>query len=155
MKADHCDEEAEADGDRVTKRDGDGVHDGLAEATEDEDEDRDALDEDDRHGGVPVTTGELGQREGHDRVDTHAGGAGERTVGEEAHEDGHDACAEAGRGDGCRDRHAGKRHQARVDRDDVRHREERREASANLLTRRRTPVGHLKELFHRRNAPIS
>ena len=147
-EADHGDEEAEADGDGVAQRQRDGVHDRLAQAAEDEQQDDDALEEDDAHGGAPVAAAVGGGGDDDHRVDAKAGGKCERTVGEEAHEDGHDARTEAGARDGCGDGYPRIRQNQGVERDDVGHREERREAGAELLGDRRTPLCCLEELVH-------
>ena len=148
LEADHCDEEAKADGDGMAKRHRDCIHDSLAQATENEDEDRDALDEDDCHGGMPVSAIKSGERKGNNCVDAHAGSAGKRAVCEDAHEDRHDAGADARCRDSSIGRHACDDHERGVDGDDVGHRQERCKAGTCFLADRRSTLLELEELLH-------
>ena len=111
---------------------GDGVHNGLAQAAQDEQQDDDTLEEDNAHGHVPVTAAHGGGDARDHSVDAQARSAGERAVGEDAHADGHDAGAQAG-GAGERSRiDAGAREHRGVDGNDVGHRQERCQSSAKF-----------------------
>ncbi len=81
----------------MAERHGYGIHDGLAQATQHQDQDGNALDEDDSHRSMPITASNGSQRIGDDCVDAHARGAGKWPVRKHAHKDCHDAGAEAGR----------------------------------------------------------
>ena len=113
----------------------------------------DALDEDDRHGGLPAEPHAAAKRVGHNGVNAHAGGAGERTVREDAHSDSHDTCADAGGGDGGGNGNAARLENQRIHDDDVRHGEKRRETGAQLGRNRRVALSQLKERIH--NLPFS
>lgn len=80
----------------VAQDHGDGVHDGLAQAAKDEQQDDDTLEEDNAHGHVPVAAAHGGGDARDHGVDAQTRRAGERAVGEDAHADGHDAGAQAG-----------------------------------------------------------
>ena len=126
----------------------DGIHDGLAQAAQNEQQDDDALKEDDAHGDVPVAAAHGGGNAGDHGVDAQARGAGERTVGKDAHADGHDAGAQTG---GAGERaavDAGAGEYRRVDGDDVGHRKERGQARADLGAEGRASLTVLKERFH-------
>ena len=131
-QADHGDKQAQTHRDGVAQDHGDGVHDGLAQAAQDEQQDDDTLEEDNAHGHVPVAAAHGGGDARDHGVDAQTRRAGERAVGEDAHADGHDAGAQAG-GAGERSRiNASAREHCGVDGDDVGHRQECCQSSAKF-----------------------
>jgi hypothetical protein len=103
-------------------------------AGEHQDEDHDALSEDDRHTDLPrdVRLLEADDREGHHRIQSHARGESERTVGDQAHADAHQRRTQGGRGRGTGERYTGGGQDPRIHEDDVCHRHERRDAGDDL-----------------------
>ena len=98
LQTDEGDEQSDADADGAAQTDRDGVHDGLAKAAQNEDQDDDALEEHDRHGDAPVD-GDLAEAQGErdDGVDAHARRQRDRAVRDKTHRDGHDGGAQARR----------------------------------------------------------
>ena len=78
-KADEQDEEADAGADRPLEGQRHGVHDGFAEADQDEDRDREAFEDDDAH-RAGRREAPAGEAERNDGVDAEPGGQGERVV---------------------------------------------------------------------------
>ena len=120
----------------MTKTDGNRVHDLLAKSAQDEDEDGHALDEDNAHRLVPVAAAHTRSNGCDHCVNAKTRGAGERSIGRKTHDDGHDAGANAGRSDQSTGQRLavstqnGATEHCGVNRNDVGHGEERREASA-------------------------
>ena len=149
-QADEGDEEAQAHRDRGLEGGGNRTEDGLAEAREDQEEDQDAFPRDDAHGLAVAEAGAQDQGEGDDRVQAEACGQGEGVVGDDTHEDRHDAgdergtCGDALGGDGAV-LGDGVAQDRRVDDQDVRHREEGDDSTADFVTDGRTALGNLEE----------
>ena len=149
-QSDEGNEEAQTHRDRGLERGRHRAEHGLAESREDQEEDEDALPGDDSHGLAVAQTGAEDERKSDDRVQAQAGGERQRVVGDNTHEDRHDACDEGGAGgdplggDGAvsGDRVAEDR---RVNNQDVSHREEGHDASANLVADGRAARGNLEE----------
>ena len=150
-EADEQDEEADADDDRLLELERDGLEDRLAEAGEHEDRDGDTLEDDEAHGALEGEALAEDEAEGDDRVEAHAGRDGVGTVGDQAHEDGHDAGDEAGRGERGRERQAfaAEPEDARVHEDDVGHDDEGREPGERVALERRVPLLELEEALQR------
>ncbi len=149
-QADEGHEEAQADRDCGLEGGGDRTEHGLAEAREDQQEDEDTFPRDDAHGLAVAQAGTEDQGEGDDRVQAEAGGERQRVVRDNAHEDRHDACDERGAGgdtlggDGsvvgnsvAQDR--------RVNDQNVSHREEGDNPTADFMTDGRAALGDLEE----------
>ena len=139
---DQQDEQTDAYADRAFERERDRVEDHLAEPGEDEDRDDHALHEDDPHRGLPRQLAAEDELERDDRVQAEAGGEGERPIGPETHRDGEEACGQRGHRDGRLEAgteigllEVGDRVEVqdlRVEKDDVGHHEEGREAADDL-----------------------
>ena len=129
---------------------GNGAEDSLTEAGQNQQEDEDTFPGDDAHGLAVAQARAAHQGEGDDGVETEAGGEGERVVGDDAHEDRHDARDKRGAGGDAlgRDRTVfgdGLAKNQRVDDQDVGHREEGDNSTADFATDGRTALGNLEE----------
>ena len=125
-----------------------GLHDRLAQAAEHQEQNGNALHEDDGHGGLPAEAHAAAQGKGDDRVDAHTRSAGKRAVREHAHGDRHNRGTQAGRSYRGRRVDSRGRQNARVDDDDVRHGQKRREASAHLRCGIGAALGKHEERIH-------
>ena len=149
-QANESDEQAQAHRDRCLQGGGDGTEDRLAEAREDQQEDQDTFPRDDTHGLAVAEACPQDQGEGDDRVEAKACGQGQRIVGNDAHEDRHDARNQRGTGGDALGRNRtirgdGVAQDSRVDNQDVSHREEGDDSTANLMTNGRAARGNLEE----------
>ena len=105
---------------------------------------------DDTHGLAVAEACPQDQGEGDDRVEAKACGQGQRIVGNDAHEDRHDARNQRGTGGDALGRNRtirgdGVAQDSRVDNQDVSHREEGDDSTANLMTNGRAARGNLEE----------
>ncbi len=91
-----------------------------------------AGEEDGSEGGLPGDAHAFDDGVGEVGVEAHAGGEGERVVGERSHEDAAEGRAEAGGGGDGGEGHAGFTEDGWVDEDDVGHRDEGGEAGEDL-----------------------
>jgi hypothetical protein len=126
---------------------GDGAEEFLADASEGEQKEDDAGEEDRAEGGLPRDAHAFDDGVGEVGVEAHARGEGEWVVGERAHEDGADGGAEAGGGGDGGEGHAGLGEDGWVDEDDVRHRDEGGEAGEDLGAPRGVVGGEAEVLF--------
>ena len=133
----------------MTQGHGNGIHDGLAETAQHEQQDGDTLDEDDSHGSLPTESHGSAERVRDDGVDAHARGAGERTVRDEAHRDRHDRGTDARGGHRGGDGNATGGEDERVHDDDVRHRQERGQSRTQLSGHVGLALPQLEKLVHR------
>ena len=155
-EADDGDEEADADGDGRLERRRHGVQHRLAEAGEHEQQDDQALEDHEAHRVRPGHLRQLGDAEGDEGVEPQARGEGQRIVGHDPHEQGHDPRHEGGARRDHREvglvaptEEAARRvglgpDDQRVEDDDVGHREEGREATADLPADRRATLVDLE-----------
>jgi hypothetical protein len=111
---------------------GDGGDELLANATEGEQEEDDAGEEDGAQGGLPGDVHALDDGVSEVGVKAHTWRQGKRIVGQGSHHDGTESSAEAGAGGDGRERHAGLGQDRGVHEDDVGHRDEGGEAGEEL-----------------------
>ncbi|MPM28185.1 hypothetical protein SDC9_74704 [bioreactor metagenome] len=170
-QADEGDEDADADADGRTHEGRDRLEDGGPEAGEHQDGDQRALEHDQAHRLRPGH--DRGQGVGQQGVQAEAGGEGEGITTHDAHQDRHhtgEQCGDGGDrrlGDGdvgVRDRLAGDQvavdvrdgaDDGGVQRDDVRHREERDQSAADLAAQGRPSRGELEPTVQDAAAPLS
>ena len=149
-EADEGHEQAQAHRDGGLEGGGNRTENGLTEAREDEQEDEDTFPGDDAHGLAVAEAGAEDQGEGDDRVEAEACGKRQGVVRDNAHEDRHDARDERGAGcdalgrDGAVFRN-GIAQDRRVDDQDVCHREEGDNSTADFVTNSRAALGNLEE----------
>ena len=149
LQADKRDEQTDTNADSVAQAGRNSVHDRLTKAARDQDEDNHALEHNDGHSNAPVDV-YAAQAQGisDDGVDAHARCQSNGTVGDKAHGDRHDGCADARCGKRRFKRHARCNKHLRVNGDDVRHRKECREAADDLISDRRIALGNLEKRIH-------
>ena len=144
-EADEQDEEPDPDADRALQPERHGVHDGLPEADEHEQQDDEALEDDHPHrarGRQPLAEDEA---ERHGTVDAEPSGECDRIVADDPHQDAQHAGHQrrAGR-NGCRIE-AGRREDVGVHEDDVGHDHEGGQACTHLAADGGPPLSELEE----------
>ena len=149
-EADEGNEEAQAHRDGGLEGGGNRTENSLTESREDEQEDEDTFPGDDAHGLAVAEAGAKDEGEGDDRVEAEACGERQGVVGDDTHEDRHDARDERGAGCDALGRDGaifgnGIAQDRRVDDQDVRHREEGDKSTADFVTNRRAALGDLEE----------
>ena len=165
-EADERDEEADPDRDRLLQVERDRVHDLLARPCQHEDRDRDALDDDEAHGGRERQPFACDQAERDHRVEPEARSDRVGHVRVQAHQDRHHARDQAGHGQHLVERKpdlaqpldAGEAEDLRVHEDDVRHDDERRHAGHRVASERRSVRRELEAALEQsisRSAPQS
>ena len=149
LQTDKCDEKTNADANSVTQASRNSVHDRLTKSARNQDEDNHAFEHNDGHSNTPVDVhAAQAQGIGDDGVNAHTRRQSNRTVGDKAHSNRHDGCADARCGKRRFKRHARRNKHLRVNGDDVRHRKECREAADDLISDRRITLGNLKKRIH-------
>ena len=136
LHADEGDEQADTCADGLLKRTGDGIDEPAANLGKGEDDEQQTLDENCREGELPRMTHTEAHREHEEGVKTHAGGEGERLLGEECHHQGTYDCGECSGGEHCSAGHVKCAENQGVDSQDVGHREEGGEACEDLSANR-------------------
>ena len=145
VEADEGDEEADPDRDRLLQLEGDRPEDQLAQAAHGEQHHGDSLEHDEAHRLGEARLAARDEAVGDDRVQAHARRDRVGVVRRQPHEDRHHACDETGarqdrpeheRLPEGRMRHP--REDDRVDEDDVRHHDERRDTGHRVLRERRS-----------------
>ena len=149
LQTDKCDEKTNADTNSVTQASRNSVHNRLTKSARNQDEDDHAFEHNNGHSNTPVNVhAAQAQGIGDDGVDAHAGCQSNGTVGDKAHSNRHDGCADARCGKRRFKRHARRNKHLRVNGDDVRHRKECREAADDLISDRRIALGNLEKRIH-------
>ena len=120
------------------------MHDGLAQTAQHENKDDNAFEQNARHSNAPVDADAEYQRVGNNGVNAHARCQRKRSVRDDAHHDGHDRTAEAGRSKRGFERNARIDQNRRVHRDDICHREEGRKTADNFAPNRTAAFRNLE-----------
>ena len=141
-------EQADAAADGVLQHFRDGLDDHLTDFGDGDDDVDQAAQEHHAQRLLPGEAEAEAHGVGEEGVQAHAGGLRVRNVGEQAHHE----RADDGRDDGCQEhaapRHAGLRQDLRVDDDDVRHGEERRQTGHDFRGYGGAVLLQMEELFH-------